>query len=251
MRRSQFEAFAALRDEFRTYVADLSARSPWLKTIQEELRSELGYDDYEVETPIVYNRSLDAIGPEDRPEFIVVADNPGKSEQLSSQNRYLVGQSGKLAVGWFSAELGKDFRKTCLILNKTPIHTPKTAELALLRKLAYHSSEVLGAELDLLLVESQRRMASLARRLQGALGCVLWVSGYAELRPRKVFRPWAEEISELYARAPLSLREKVWVFRHFSMNQFSIEYARTTVPGSPLEKLEAIGRAHRRDILGF
>jgi hypothetical protein len=251
MKRKQYEAFDALRGEFRDYVTMLSGRSPWLGGLQEELRAELGYEDYRVETPIVYNRALDDVGLGDEPAYIVVADNPGKNEQKASQNRYLVGQSGKLATGWFAAELGLDFRKACLIVNKTPIHTPKTAEIALLKKLARRKSSRLGEEMDALLDESQRWMAGFARRLHGAMGCVLWISGYGELRPGKLFRSWAEETGRLYASAPRSLTDKVWVFRHFSMNQFSIEYSRSNAPGTPRERLAAIGTARRGEILGW
>jgi hypothetical protein len=251
MRRRQYEAFEALRDEFRDYVAELSGRSPWLGSLQEELRVALGYEDYRVETPIVYNRALDDVALGDEPAYIVVADNPGKNEQKASQNRYLVGQSGKLASGWFAAELGLDFHKSCLIINKTPIHTPKTAEIALLKKLARRKSPRLGGELDALLDESQRWMAGFARRLHGTMGCILWISGYGELRPGKLFRPWAEEAARLYAAAPRSLADKVWVFRHFSMNQFSIEYSRSEASGAPLGRLAAIGTARRGEILGW
>ena len=251
MRRGQYQAFEALRDGFRNHVAGLSARSPWLGDLQEELRLQLGYTDYRIETPIVYNRALDEVGRDDEPAFIVVADNPGKNEQKKTQNRYLVGQSGKLASGWFAAELGLDFHKSCIIINKTPIHTPKTAEIALLKKLARAKSPRLGEELDSLLDESQRWMASLGRNLHEALGCVLWVSGYGELRPRKLFGTWAEETRRLYASAPPALRDSVWVFRHFSMNQFSIEYSRSKAPGSPEARLSAIGTARRLEILGW
>ena len=253
MKQRQFDAFDTLRSEFRSYVATLSAQTLWLGELQDELRIALGYDDYSIETPIVYNRALDDFGPTDEPAFIIVADNPGKNEQKKEQNRYLVGQSGKLAKGWFAAELGLDFQKTCLIINKTPIHTPKTAEIALLKKLAWQRSPRLGNELDAVLNESQIWMAGFARRLHEVIGCVLWISGYGELRPRKLFRPWADETTRLYADALPSLREKVWVFRHFSMNQFSIEYSRSTsrAGASPLERLEIIGKARREEILGW
>ncbi|MCX7027978.1 MAG: hypothetical protein NT061_10995 [Spirochaetes bacterium] len=251
MRREQFETFDCLRSAFRNYAAGLSAKSPWLGELQEELRVELGYEDYKVETPIVYNRALDDLGPGDEPAFIIVADNPGKNEQKKTQNRYLVGQSGKLAKGWFASELKLDFYKACVIINKTPIHTPKTAEIALLKRLARRKSARLGDELDAILDQSQRWMARLAFDLHSCLGCVLWVSGYGELRPGKLFRPWGEETAKLYAAAPSSLRDKVWVFRHFSMNQFSIEYARSKTGDSTLQRLAAIGTTRRKEILGW
>jgi hypothetical protein len=80
-----------------------------------------------VETPVVYNRALDDVGPKSRPRCILIADNPGKNGQKAENQRYLVGQSGRLAEGFFRRELGRDFRAEVLIINKTPVHTPKTA----------------------------------------------------------------------------------------------------------------------------
>ncbi len=257
MTKEQYAAFGAIRDDFREHVAALSREAPWLGELEDRLRRDLGYDDYRIETPVVYNQALDDIGPGDSPRFIIVADNPGKNEQKAANRRYLVGQSGKLAQGWFAKELGQDFRTSTLIINKTPIHTPKTAELAKLRSLARADSPARIARLDELLAESQRTMAGVAFRLHECLGGVLWVSGYGELGVRGLFAAWAEEATRLYADAPPELRRNVWVFRHFSMNQFAIEYKRYGEGGAPgcglapMRKLEAIGAANRKRILGW
>ena len=57
--------------------------------------------DYPIETPVVYNTALDEITNQDEIKLIVIGDNPGKSEQLSINQKYLVGQSGKIAQGFF------------------------------------------------------------------------------------------------------------------------------------------------------
>ena len=252
MNSGQFGEFGAIRQEFKEYAASLSSRAPWLGGLQERLRVSLGYDDYRVETPIVYNEALDELGPKDKPHFIIVADNPGKNEQKAANRRYLVGQSGKLALGWFRRELGLDFHASTLIINKTPIHTPKTAEIATLRRLAAEDSYRVAAELDRLLDESQRRMARFAFRLHACLGGVLWISGYGELKPKGLFASWASEITALYAGASPALRNGVWVFRHFSMNQFAIEYKQFGGAAiDPVKKLEAIGTANRKRIFGW
>jgi len=248
MTEGQFTEFCKIRDEFRAYVDELSARaSSWLLPLQEELRQLQGYSDYSVETPVVYNRALDDVQAGDDIRFIIVADNPGKNEQLGKNQRYLVGQSGKLARSWFKAELGLDFERQAIIINKTPIHTPKTAELRLLRKLA----DQRPTEFDALLAESQKRMADFAFRFHVCLDCYLWISGYGELAGRGLFKPWAEALSGYYEKKSDDIKRKVLVFRHFSMNQFAIEYKSNQAGLPVIGKLEAIGQANRRRILGW
>ncbi|TXT45374.1 MAG: hypothetical protein FD137_1418 [Spirochaetes bacterium] len=273
MTKAQYEEFDTLREDFRRKVKTWSRRATWLAPLQRELISRLGYGDYELETPIVYNKALDDVKAESAPIFLVVADNPGKNEQKASSQRYLVGQSGKLAQGWFSQVLGMDFRSAAVIVNKTPLHTPKTAELRLLKAIAREKSPTLLEDLEDLLDESQRGMANLAYRLHACLDCFVWVSGYGELRKGKLFWPWAQETAALYQAAPRRMREKIWVFKHFSMNQFSMEYNRFQVPGKgaaigavtgadglalregsreeALARLEAIGSTWRTEILGL
>jgi len=247
-----FAEFRSLREGFARQVDHWISRSPWLGELQDELRVELGYGDYRIETPIVYNRALDDIDEMAEPAFVLVADNPGKNEQLSKNRRYLVGQSGKLAEGWFRRELGVDFRKSVVLVNKTPIHTPKTAELRKLLALAGRKSPELRSKLAVLLDESQRWMAGLALDLQAALGVPLWVSGYGELRPHGLFAPWAAALSEEYLRAPGELRDGVLLFRHFSMNQFAVEIKQKRDPAERLsDELERIGSANRKRILGW
>ena len=261
MQSSSYKVLSSFRDEFRSYVESLSERSPWLGDLQEKLRLQSGYADYAIETPVVYNTALDELNVTAEPRFIILADNPGKNEQKASQRRYLVGQSGKLARGWFERELGLDFEASTLIINKTPIHTPKTAELAILRSLAREESTAIGREFDLLFEESQRVMARFAYKLHSGLGCVLWISGYGELKRKGLFAAWMDEMEKLYASAPQSLKSKVWVFRHFSMNQFSIEYSgsRLTPDSRPIagdtekvmSRLGKIGTDNRQRLLGW
>lgn len=267
MTAESWEAFRTGRDGFRELVQRLSDGAGWLAGIQDALRLDLGYDDYRIETPVVYNLDLDDVGPGDDPGFILVADNPGKNEQKTENRRYLVGQSGKLAQGWFRKELEADFRSVALIINKTPIHTPKTAEIRILRKIAAARSPDIAAELEELLGESQRRMADIAFRLHRCLGSVLWVSGYGELKPKGLFADWSKAATRLYLEASGAegrmLRDSLWVFRHFSMNQFAIEYAqareaflsgtssRSGASPDPINLLSSIGEANRRRILGF
>lgn len=250
MTEQQFSEFRSAREDFRTYAETLGRSLPWLRDIQEELRRKLGYEDYMVETPVVYNRALDDIGPQASPRFIFVGDNPGKNEQKACNQRYLVGQAGKLAQGWFRDNMGIDFREAGIIVNKTPIHTAKTAELSLLRRLAADR----GRDLDAVLRESQERMAGFAFRFQKALGGIVWISGYGHLKGKSLFAPWAAEMARLYAGAPEPMRDNVWLFRHFSMNQFSVEYKRFKAgrgDDSAEDVCRALGVSNRKKICGW
>jgi hypothetical protein len=259
MRDDAYSVLDSIRKEFRALVDTWGADNPYLLEAQERVRTKLGYDDYRIETPVVYNRALDDIVPEAEIKVVLVADNPGKNEQLAANNRYLVGQSGKLAEGWFRAELGMDFRREVLILNKTPVHTPKTAELALLAR----NSGLHRQRLEALLAGSQSAMADLAWRLYRALRehdvavpggarTALWISGVGELRKGGIFEIYRDEMIRRLARATPEERGGVWAFNHFSMNQFAVEIKRKARPGAPIaEELPRIGRENRVRVFGL
>ena len=265
MQKKTYAAIDRMRKKFRGLVEAWNAENGYLAEAQEKVRFEKGYVDYRVETSIVYNRALDDIGPADETiKIILVADNPGKNEQLSANNRYLVGQSGKLAEGWFKRELAIDFRREVLILNKTPVHTPKTAELKLLKKHAGMNRE----RLEALLAESQSAMADLAWHLYTNLRSsgsgggsapvvsepwpVLWVSGLGELRKGGLFEIYRDELSCRMAGAAKAELGGVWAFNHFSMNQFAIEVKKKARPGKRLiEELERIGRENTARVFGL
>jgi len=252
MKSETYKALVDVRKDFLAEVKRLNKALPGLSKLQDELRESLGYEDYRVETPVVYNRALDEVGPKDRLSYILVADNPGKKEQLAANNRYLVGQSGKLAEGFFRNRLGVDFRREAVILNKTPIHTPKTAEMKKLLSLAAARGPGEGERLRGELDASQRKMAELAYRLHSSSGAVLWISGYGELKKNGLFSAYAAALGEAYAGAPRRLLGRVWLFRHFSMNQFAIEVKEKADPEKPLpEELARIGVENRKRVLGW
>lgn len=262
MKPEAYAGLAEARGEFKKLVARWSKKAPYLAAFQERLKFELGCDDYTLETPIVYNEALDDIGAEDEIAFVLAADNPGKNEQKAANRRYLVGQSGKLAEGFFRRELGVDFRKNVLIINKTPIHTPKTTQLKRLLAIAgAEASDDASSDgatngdreaLEALLAESQVAMARIAYKLHALLGAPLWISGLGELGPRGLFRHYAEALRIEYATAPEELREGVLLFSHFSMNRFAIEYREKADPqASAMENLRRIGADNRRRVLGW
>jgi hypothetical protein len=239
MQPGAYAAFRGLTAEFKRKTEDWSALWPRLKAAQQSLARENGHE-YRVETPVVYNGALDAVTSSDEVRIVIVADNPGLNEQRADKRAYLVGQSGRLAEGFFSRELGMDFRRCSVILNKTPVHTPKTKELAgLLPAFAP------------LLEESQRYMASLVFRVASALGADIWVFGYSELGKRGLFGTWSDSFRDLIGESGVE-SSRVLVFRHFSMNQFSGDYKRNRRPGeAPMETLRRIGAEYRRSKLGM
>jgi hypothetical protein len=239
MEPKTYGEFRELREGFRSRVETWSKRWPTLKTDQQALADRLGYG-YAVETPIVYNTALDRVGPQDEIGIVLVGDNPGLNEQRADRMAYLVGQSGRLAEGMFKRELGIDFRRSVLILNKTPLHTPKTKELGALQP-SYSA----------LLEESQRYMAGLCLDMARALGAAIWITGYSELGPKGLFSAFSEEFSrEARLRGfPLA---RILVFRHFSMNQFSGDLKKKRSPGEDaMQALERLGSGYRAEKLGL
>ena len=136
MTEIQWKKYCDFKDDFRNKVEEWKTAAPELIRLQKEAARLANTPDYPFETPVVYNRALDDLTPDDEIKVIVIGDNPGKDEQLAKNNRYLVGQAGKIAEGYFrrNPELGIDFRRNVIILNKTPLHSAKTAQLKTIAK---------------------------------------------------------------------------------------------------------------------
>jgi hypothetical protein len=157
-----------------------------------------------------------------------------------------VGPSGKIAEGFFRnhPELEIDFRKNVIILNKTPIHTPRTAELAELAKLG-------GAKIVDAINESQKIMAQLLLEFHCAFQPIpVWIIGYSEMKKGGVFETYTEDLINLYAKFP-KRREEIYFFRHFSMNQFTIDFNKQALPTeTTIETLKRMGTAYRERVMG-
>ena len=221
-----------------------SAGLGMLHLLQRAAAAENKTPAYQQETPIVYNHSLDEVQASDTIKLIIISDNPGKNEQLHKNQRYLVGQAGKVAEGFFRhhPELAIDFRREVIILNKTPVHTAKTKELNYLLKYG-------GEQFCSLFEETQKWLASHTAALQRALGCPLWLVGYGELRKKSLFTAYAEELRLQYGGKPAA---PVYVFQHFSMNCFAIDFKKLSdAHKSTEENLREIGLLHRKEILGW
>lgn len=215
--------------------------------LQMQARDNDKVPEYPIENSIVYNTDLDKISSETEISLIVVGDNPGKNEQLSVNCRYLVGQSGKIAQGFFqkNPELKIDFRKNVLILNKTPVHTAKTKELL------YLCSQ--NEELKNLIKSSQIWMANQTAKLQKKLQIPIWIVGYGEIKEKGIFDSYRQELLKEYNDKNI---ENIFVFQHFSMNRFLIDLKEwqqlNENSGKKLsENLNSLGTFHRKRIFNI
>ena len=264
----QWKAFCDFKKIFIEKIDEWNKRCPQLQVLQEAAAKAANTPSYSFETPIVYNRDLDRFTRDDDIKLIVIGDNPGKDEQLLKNNKYLVGQAGKIADGFFkrNPELGVDFRKNVIILNKTPVHSAKTNQLK-------HIIKNGGVQVAALIWESQLWMAEQTAKLHSALcsgasgGGVapeLWLVGYAELKGKGIFIPYRDKLKESYgvctagtdlagangtAGTDLLVSgayawSKVYVFQHFSMNRFTIDLGELTEEHS-WDSLSLIDRIHK------
>jgi hypothetical protein len=248
MTETAWAGFCRAREHYRQGLKRFSRRFHGLKKLQQELVDSRSGPAYTVEAALVYNLALDDLDSGADIRLILVGDNPGRREQAA--RRYLVGPSGKIAENFFRGApgLGIDFRANVLILNKTPVHTPRTAEL---RELCRRG----GPELAGKIAETQRFMASVLAEFHRALSAPglplpVWITGYSEMKKGGIFEPYTEALREGRAAAPLG--DSVFLYRHFSMNQFTIDLHRQSAAGESVQAaLDRIGRSYRRRILGW
>lgn len=273
----QWKAFCDFKKVFIEKIDEWNKRCPQLQALQEAAAKAANTPSYSFETPIVYNRDLDRFTRDDDIKLIVIGDNPGKDEQLLKNNKYLVGQAGKIADGFFkrNPELGVDFRKNVIILNKTPVHSAKTNQLK-------HIIKNGGAQVAALIQESQLWMAEQTAKLHSALcsgagadgvAPELWLVGYAELKGKGIFIPYRDKLKESYGVCTAgtdlagtngtkgtdllfsgaSAWSKVYVFQHFSMNRFTIDLGELTEEHSwdslsLLDRIHKTGDLHKSEI---
>ena len=152
-----------------------------------------------------------------------------------------------------------------MILNKTPVHSAKTAQLKRIAKLG-------GEEVASLLVESQIWMAQKTAELHKAFcqktgsgiaggssdgGCELWLVGYSELKDKALFTQYRDTLKQTIINQSPDQWDKVYVFQHFSMNRFTIDladYEKENQAGlknkSLIEKIHQLGTLHKTEIFG-
>lgn len=247
MTEEQWQIFCNFKTDLKQKIDYWTALAPELGALQKKAAEFADTPLYPFEIPIVYNKALDDITLEDDIKLIVIGDNPGKDEQLSRNSRYLVGQAGKIAEGYFkkNPELGIDFRRNVIILNKTPVHSAKTTQLKTIIKMG-------GEKISSLIQESQIWMAEQTAALHAALNTELWLVGYSELKPKGIFSAYRETLKENCTKESW---KRVFVFQHFSMNRFTIdlaEYIKNNQENSTAKSLSQniheLGILHRKEI---
>lgn len=256
MTNFQWECFNKFCTTFKDMVTQWNNQAKSLIIVQEKAMDFFKNVDYELQTPIVYNTALDEITQNDEIKLIVIGDNPGKDEQLAKNQKYLVGQAGKLGNNFFKnhEELGIDFRKNVIILNKTPIHSAKTNQL---KKFATFG----GKEIEDLLKETQIWMAQETAKLHQMLlqGSEnkdfpqLWLVGYSELKEKGIFTEYKNELKKQYQKSEEAKNawDNVFVYQHFSMNRFSIDLKEFSTENKNLDlktQLKTLGKKHKDEI---
>lgn len=256
MTNFQWECFNKFRNTFKDMVTQWNNQAKSLIIVQKKAMEFFKNVDYELQTPIVYNTALDEITQNDEIKLIVIGDNPGKDEQLTKNQKYLVGQAGKLGNSFFKNhdELGIDFRKNVIILNKTPIHSAKTNQL---KKFATFG----GKEIENLIKETQIWMAQETAKLHQKLlqGSEnkdypqLWLVGYSELKEKGIFTDYKNELNRQYQTSEEAKNAwaNVFVYQHFSMNRFSIDLKEFSTENKNLDlktQLKTLGKKHKDEI---
>ena len=77
----------------------------------------------------------------------------------------------------------------------------------------------------------------------------VWIIGYSEMKKGGLFEVYTSCLQNLYRRLP-GRREELFFFRHFSMNQFTIDLKKQSLSGENCpDALKRIGSAYRERIL--
>ena len=259
MNEAQFSIFDTFRKELKAFCSDFNSRfGDELAPLQKAAALKGGVPEYPLETPVVYNTALDELSARSLITKIVIGDNPGKNEQLACNQKYLVGQAGKLAAGFFekNPEFNTDFRKNVIILNKTPVHSAKTGHL---KEILKNASPQLKEAVNASAVWMAQKTAHLHQELCRASHNTsqvpeLWLVGYAELKGRGLFLNYRDALKKEYFSEDGSARtewNRVFVFQHFSMNRFTIdlgEFMKNQNIQNIKDGAEQLGTIHKLEI---
>lgn len=251
MTLEQWTAFSKFKTEFKAFCNSSKHfnENVHLSNLQKQISKDANIPEYSLETNIVYNESVENFTQKSEIKAILVADNPGKNEQLAKNRTYLIGQAGKLAENFFTKNLSLniDFRKNVVVLNKSPLHTAKT--ILLKRLLLAFENETNSKDLRTFFNHSQQFMAKSAFQLQKLFDCDLLIVGYGELGEKKIFEEYWKTLKNLYTN---DNEKRLLCFQHFSMNRFTIDLKQNYDNTLSLsENLKVLGAKHRKRIFGF
>ncbi|MGL4363730.1 MAG: hypothetical protein ACRCSB_00820 [Bacteroidales bacterium] len=182
----EWNAFESFREAFKSKIAEWQKAYPTVE--------------------FVYNSDLDKVTKDTYIRRILVGDNPGKEEKM--QGRYFAGRAGKMCETFMRDELEIDM-STAICLNKTPIYTNSTKELAKID--------------SAILIETQTWMAEQIVALTKVFcDTQLWIIGISQLREGKLFESFCKvlktELDKDYANKHL------FAFKHFSYGAFHKDY---------------------------
>lgn len=250
----QWEYFCNFRLSFKEKIKEWNDKIPQLQDLQKQAAKIAETPEYGFENPIVYNTALDEISKNDEIKLIVIGDNPGKDEQLTKNQKYLVGQAGKLGNNFFKnhPELEIDFRKNVIILNKTPIHSAKTNQLKNIIK--YGGKEVLDLfnETQIWMAQETAKLhINLMKNGQEKDYPQIWLVGYSELKEKGIFTEYKNALKELYSKKNEMYWDKVFVYQHFSMNRFSIDlnnFVNKNTANTLSQNLNELGKIHKKEV---
>jgi hypothetical protein len=197
--------------------------------------------------PFVWNRELDPYVEEparlQELRWILCSDNPGVEEAKLGCFLAPTGRSGREARKVI-AEAGHDWNRQVIVLNKSVIHTPKTADL-----------KALPAEP---IRETERFMAQIILDLLRETKADLWVIGFGgvdarepgwprRLRGRDAF-PSSFVMPHFWAAlkeggAPFA--DRIFISKHFSHGQFAMEMKQFPATWTLRQKLAALPYSRR------
>ena len=100
------------------------------------------------------------------------------------------------------------------------------------------------------MIDSQVAMAELLFSFYNCFpSAQIWITGYSEMKKGGLFETYTLKLREIIKRNP-AFSKKLFIFRHFSMNQFTIDLNKQRLPDETCTKtLNRIGSAYRERIL--
>ncbi|MGG2111891.1 hypothetical protein ABFY60_15435 [Lysinibacillus pakistanensis] len=210
---------------FKTFYDKINGQyKKFFKQLLEEMYEEQGLN------PFVFNKDLENINLS-KVKYILVGDNPGFNEQKVS--RYLIGSAGEIARDFFENEgLVNDFNEEVIVLNKTFLFTKRTEDLDKI----YYNSE-LEVEHRNCMQKMEEFMAQMVFDIHtvypeiqpmiiGFAGCRSGNEWLRTTKDQKYLKQntlpyFFSKLSKLYNSSSLT---KPLILKHFSFNQFNIDY---------------------------